>query len=62
MSANSLRTWHDFALGNKGGAPAKAAQPLGQSAVPFADPAAKIRRLQCEVESLRRQREIQKKP
>ena len=57
-SANSLRTWRDLALG-KGRA--AAAQPPGRSEVPFADPAAEIRRLQREVEYLRRQREILKK-
>ena len=34
---------------------------LGRRAAPFADPAAEIRRLQRENESLRRQREILKK-
>jgi len=61
MSANCLRTWRDLALGQGRGAPAAAAQPPGRSDAPFADPAAEIRRLQREVESLRRQREILKK-
>jgi transposase-like protein len=43
ITANSLRTWRDKALG----------------AAP--DPAAEIRRLQREIEYLRRQREILKK-
>ncbi len=61
VSANSLRTWRDLALGKRRGAQAPAAQPPGRSEVPFADPAAEIRRLQREVEYLRRQREILKK-
>ena len=58
--ANALRTWRDLALGKGRGAQAQAAPP-GRSGVPFADPAAEIRRLQREVEYLRRQREILKK-
>lgn len=61
MSANSLRTWRDLALGKGQGAQAPAAQPPSRSEVPFADPAAEIRRLQRENEYLRRQREILKK-
>lgn len=61
VSANALRTWRDLALGKGRGTPAAAAQPPGRSEVPFADPAAEIRRLQREVEYLRRQREILKK-
>lgn len=61
MSANSLRTWRDLALGKERRAPATAAQPPGQSAALLADPAAEIRRLLRENEYLRRQREILKK-
>ena len=61
VSANSLRSWRDLALGKGRGASAAATQPPGQSVSPFADPAAEIRRLQREVEYLRRQREILKK-
>ena len=61
VSANSWRTWRDQALGKGRGAPAQAVQPQGRSVAPFDDPAAEIRRLQRENESLRRQREILKK-
>lgn len=61
VSANALRTWRDLALGKGRGAQVAAAQPRGRSEVPLADPAAEIRRLQREVEYLRRQREILKK-
>lgn len=61
MSANSLRAWRDLALGKGRGAPATVAPPPGRGDVAFADPAAEIRRLQREVEYLRRQREILKK-
>jgi transposase len=61
VSANSLRTWRNRALGNGGAAQAASAQPKGRSAAPVADAAAEIRRLQRENEYLRRQREILKK-
>ena len=61
ISANSLRTWRDRALGNGSGAKAEVAQPQGRSAAPIADAAGEIRRLQREVEYLKRQREILKK-
>jgi transposase len=61
ISANSLRTWRDRALGNGHVAQAAAAQPLGRSEVPVANAAEEIRRLQREVDYLRRQREILKK-
>jgi transposase len=61
VSANSLRTWRDLALGKGRVAQAAAAQPPGRSEVPLADAAGEIRRLQREVEYLRRQREILKK-
>ncbi len=61
ISANTLRTWRDRALGNGSAAKAEVAQPPGRSAAPIADAAGEIRRLQREVEYLRRQREILKK-
>ena len=61
ISANSLRTWRDRALGQGRGAEAASAQPKGRSAAPIADAAGEIRRLQREVDYLRRQREILKK-
>lgn len=59
ISANSLRQWRDRALGARAGT----ARPAGSAApVPAAvDAAAEIRRLQREVEHLRRQRDILKK-
>jgi transposase-like protein len=56
VSANSLRTWRDRALGN-----GRVAKAEGRSEAPIADAAKEIRRLQREVEYLRRQREILKK-
>jgi transposase len=61
VSANSLRTWRNRALGKTRAAQAASAEPKGRSEVGFTDPAAEIRRLQREVEYLRRQREILKK-
>jgi len=61
VSANSLRTWRDLALGKGRVAQAIAAQPHGRSEAPLADAAGEIRRLQREVDYLRRQREILKK-
>jgi transposase-like protein len=46
ISANSLRTWRDLALGKGRGAQAAAAQPPGRSDALFADPASEIRPLQ----------------
>lgn len=61
ITANSLRTWRDKALGTGCAAQAASAQSEGRGQAPVADPAAEIRRLQREVEYLRRQREILKK-
>jgi transposase len=61
VSANSLRTWRDNALGKGRAAESATARPDGQSAAVQLDPAAEIRRLQRENEYLRRQREILKK-
>lgn len=61
ISANALRGWRDRALGKGRVAQADAAQPQGRSEAPLADAAGQIRRLQREVEYLRRQREILKK-
>jgi transposase-like protein len=61
ISANSLRSWRNRALGNRRVAQAASAQPSGRSEAPVADAAAEIRRLQREVDYLRRQREILKK-
>lgn len=61
ISANSLRTWRDKALGQGRAAQGVSAQPNGRSGAPLADPLAEIRRLQREIEYLRRQREILKK-
>lgn len=61
VTANSLRSWRDRAFGKGRVAQAASAEPKGRSEAPFADPAGEIRRLQREVEYLRRQREILKK-
>jgi len=61
VTANSLRTWRDRALGKGRAAEAASAEPKGRSGAPLADPAGEIRRLQREVEYLQRQREILKK-
>ena len=61
VSANALRTWRDLALGKGRNAQPPTTQPPARGEAPFADPAAEIRRLQREVEYLRRQREILKK-
>jgi transposase len=62
VTANSLRTWRDRAFDKGRAAPVASAEPKGRSeAPPLADPAGEIRRLQREVEYLRRQREILKK-
>lgn len=61
VSANSLRSWRDRALGNGRATEAASAQPKGRSEAPIADAAGEIRRLQREVEYLRLQREILKK-
>ena len=61
ISANSLRTWRDRALGKGCGAEAASPQAKGRRVAPLADAAGEIRRLQREVEYLRRQREILKK-
>lgn len=61
ISANSLRTWRDRALGNGGVAQAASTKSKGRSEAPVADAVGEIRRLQKEVDYLRRQREILKK-
>ena len=61
ITPNSLRTWRDRALGKGRAAQALSAEPKSRSVAPLADPAGEIRRLQREVEYLRRQREILKK-
>ncbi len=61
ISANSLRTWRDRALGNGCVAQAASTESKGRSGAPVADAAGEIRRLQKEVDYLRRQREILKK-
>jgi len=61
IGAKSLQRWRDKALGNGRVAKAEPAQPGGRSEAPIADAAGEIRRLQREVEYLRRQREILKK-
>src|SRR5690606_31878774 len=61
ITANSLRTWRDRAIaGGGGGAEAAPGKPEGRSEAPGGG-AAEIRRLQKEVEYLKRQREILKK-
>ena len=57
ISANALRSWRDQALGKGRAAEAASAQPKGRSEAPLADAAGEIRRLQREVDYLRRQRE-----
>jgi transposase len=61
VTPNSLRSWRDRAFGRGRVAQAASAEPKGRSEAPLADPAGEIRRLQREVEYLRRQREILKK-
>lgn len=63
VSPNALRGWRDKALGNGGAGEAAARPQPGQAAAgaPVADAVAEIRRLQKEVDYLRRQREILKK-
>ena len=61
ITANSLRTWRDRALGNGRVTQVASTQSKDWSAAPVADGAAEIRRLQRELEYMRRQREILKK-
>jgi transposase len=61
VSANALRQWRNQALGQGRAAQAVAPQAPGRSGAPLADAAGEIRRLQREVDYLRRQREILKK-
>ena len=61
ITANSLRIWRNRALGNGRVTQVASTQSKDWSEVPVADAAAEIRRLQREVEYLRRQREILKK-
>jgi transposase len=61
VSANSLRNWRNGAFHDGHAAQAASTQSKGRSGVPIADAVAEIRRLQREVDYLRRQREILKK-
>jgi transposase len=61
ITTNSLRTWRDRALGNGRATQVVSTQSKDRSGAPVADAAAEIRRLQREVDWLRRQREILKK-
>ena len=61
ISANSLRSWRNRALGNGRVTQVASTQSKDWSAAPVADAAAEIRRLQRELEYMRRQREILKK-
>jgi len=61
VAAPTLRSWRDKALGKGRAAQAASAEPKGRSGAPLADPLGEIRRLQREVDYLRRQREILKK-
>ena len=61
VSGNTLRTWRDRALGNGSSATALRLRRFGLRCAPVADAVAEIRRLQREVEYLKRQREIFKK-
>ena len=61
VSANSLRSWRNRAIGQGRVAEATSTKSNGRSAAALADPSAEIRRLQREVDYLRRQREILKK-
>ena len=61
ISANSLRTWRNRALGNGRVTQVASTQSKDWSAAPVADVAAEMRRLHKENEYLRRQREILKK-
>jgi transposase len=61
IAADTLRTWRNRAICNGAAAKAAPAQPAGRSGGPVADAVAEIRRLQREVDYLRRQREILKK-
>ena len=61
ISPNSLRTWRDRALSHGRAAQAASPQAKGRSGAPVTDAVAEIRRLQREVDYLRRQRDILKK-
>ncbi len=61
VTANSLRTWRDQAIGQCRVAEAHSTKSNGRSGAALTDPAAEIRRLQREVDYLHRQREILKK-
>ena len=61
ISANSLRSWRNRALGNGRVTQVASTQSKDWSAAPVADAAAEIRRLQRELDYMRRQREILKK-
>ena len=61
ISSNSLRTWRNRALGNGRVTQVASTQSKDWSAAPVADAAAEIRRLQRELDYMRRQREILKK-
>jgi len=61
ISANSLRTWRNRALGNGRVTQVDSTESKDWSGAPVADVAAELRRLHKENEYLRRQREILKK-
>ena len=61
ISANSLRSWRNRALGNGRVTQVASTQSKDWSGAPVADVAAELRRLHKENEYLRRQREILKK-
>ena len=61
ISANSLRSWRNRALGKGRVTQVASTQSKDWSAAPVADAAAEIRRLQRELDYMRRQREILKK-
>lgn len=61
VTHNTLRNWRDKALGKGCVRQVSSTQSKDWSGAPIADAAAEIRRLNREVEYLRRQREILKK-
>ena len=58
ISPDALRTWRDRAPSNGRVAQAASPQAKGRGEAPMADAAAQVRRLEREVDCLRRQREI----
>jgi len=61
VSIASLANWRNAALSHGRVAQGASTESKGRSATPMIDPATEIRRLQLEVDYLRRQREILKK-